>query len=123
MPNRPWFPGDDQHRSCYTHKRAPYRLSCGQFRLMLETAEYACEICGREDQKLHIDHDHDRPTRWPRGLVCSGCNKGLKCVDSKRHGHLPTRGITPREPTEAEQRYLSRAEERRLACWPPDAVS
>jgi hypothetical protein len=120
MPNRPWLPGDDQHRS---HQHRYWGLSCGQYDLMLETAAYACEIdtCRRSDQKLHTDHDH--VTGWVRGLLCSGDNKALACVDAKRNGARPTRGITPRDPTEPEQRYLARAEERHLTGWPPETAS
>ena len=39
----------------------------------------ACEICGRTDVKLSIDHDH--ATDIVRGRLCSRCNFGVGCFD------------------------------------------
>lgn len=50
-----------------------YGITLAQAR---EMRSKACEICGsRED--LHIDHCHTRG--HVRGVLCSGCNRGIGC--------------------------------------------
>ena len=34
-----------------------------------------CAICGRNDQRLNVDHDHSSGRR--RGMLCNTCNGGL----------------------------------------------
>jgi hypothetical protein len=34
-----------------------------------------CEICGRYNATLNMDHDHE--TGWFRGFLCTSCNIGL----------------------------------------------
>lgn len=52
-----------------------YGLTPEQVEAMTIVQAGACAICGRTDQKLHIDHCHDRGT--VRGLLCVGCNHGI----------------------------------------------
>ncbi len=95
-----WYREDgtiDQHTSC--HHRM-YGLTCDDFAALLDHAGYACEVCGREDVKLQIDHAHAADDWGPvRGLLCPKCNTAMKYVDS---------GF--REPcTEALARYAAKA--------------
>lgn len=34
-----------------------------------------CDCCGKKEEKLNLDHDHD--TKQFRGWLCSGCNLGI----------------------------------------------
>jgi hypothetical protein len=38
-------------------------------------ARGACDLCGKQADNLHIDHDHS--TGQVRGVLCSSCNTGL----------------------------------------------
>ena len=56
------------------HKRANRTV----FSLMkTETApdDNVCDCCGRDDQKLKLDHDHE--TKEFRGWLCDNCNTGI----------------------------------------------
>jgi len=93
-----WYRPDgtiEQHGTC--HHRI-YGLDCADFLALLDRAGSACEVCGREDVKLQIDHEHG-PNDWGpvRGLLCPKCNTAMKYVDS---------GF--REPTQALRRYVKR---------------
>lgn len=61
-----------------------HRISEEDYEAMVEAQGGRCGICGREDKKLVIDHDHgccDNAQRFGRtcglcvrGLLCHGCN-------------------------------------------------
>ena len=60
--------------------RRRYGLSLADFDAILAHQGGACAICrARFTGTPHVDHDHD--TRVVRGLLCSGCNRGLGCFD------------------------------------------
>lgn len=57
-----------------------YGLTEEIYQKMAEAQNHACKICQRPAQlehhgRLHVDHI--KGTRVVRGLLCSGCNKGL----------------------------------------------
>lgn len=52
-----------------------YGLSLEEYEDMLESQDWRCAICGKEPERLCVDHDHD--TGSVRGLICQSCNKGL----------------------------------------------
>lgn len=80
--------GIDHHATCH-HKT--YELTCDEFDSLLERAGYACELCGKRDIKLWIDHDHDEAKGCPvRGLVCAKCNAHMRMVDVGRRHASPT---------------------------------
>jgi hypothetical protein len=57
-----------------------YGLSLADFDAILAYQGGACAICRERFMGTpHVDHDHD--TRVVRGLLCSGCNRGLGCFD------------------------------------------
>jgi hypothetical protein len=65
-----------------SHLKKVYGLTPLDVETMLEDQEYRCCICdkqtagiGRGKQYLNIDHHHI--SGKIRGLLCSGCNKGL----------------------------------------------
>ena len=52
-----------------------YGLSEKHFRLLLESQDYECAICGKPDRSLVVDHSH--VTGKVRGLLCNPCNTGI----------------------------------------------
>lgn len=82
----------DQHSTC---RHRDYRLTCEQFTDLLERAGHSCELCGRADIRLHIDHVIHGPVR---GLLCPKCNALMSHVD---------RGLKP--PTAATEAYRANA--------------
>ena len=64
-------------KSCFRiYQRArKYGLSEKHFRLLLESQDYECAICGKPDRNLVVDHNHN--TGKVRGLLCNSCNVGI----------------------------------------------
>ncbi len=64
-------------KSCFRiYQRArTYGLSEKHFRLLLESQNYECAICGKKDRSMVVDHNHE--TGKVRGLLCSPCNTGI----------------------------------------------
>jgi hypothetical protein len=52
-----------------------YRLTKSDYMELFAAQHGGCAICGREQQRLHVDHDHD--TGKIRGLLCGSCNRGI----------------------------------------------
>lgn len=52
-----------------------YGLSVEDFKRMYDQQEGGCAICGRELDRIDIDHDH--LIGHVRGLLCHSCNIGL----------------------------------------------
>lgn len=52
-----------------------YGLTPDAYEAMVEVASGKCQICGRSDKRLVIDHCHE--TNAVRGLICDDCNVGL----------------------------------------------
>lgn len=52
-----------------------YDLTLESYDKMLLAQEGKCLICKNDEEKLVVDHDH--MTGAVRGLLCSGCNRGL----------------------------------------------
>ena len=67
------------------NSRHPYRFAARRLGVSESVIEYlrathlVCEVCGspsiRQNQQLHIDHDH--ATGAIRGVLCGGCNQAL----------------------------------------------
>jgi hypothetical protein len=57
------------------HLRYTYDISEARYDQMFEACGGVCEICGKEDARLVVDHCHS--TSAIRGLLCSSCNLGL----------------------------------------------
>ena len=55
-----------------------YGITVDDFKAMLTAQGGTCAICGdAPERRLHVDHDHR--TGQVRGLLCTGCNKGIGC--------------------------------------------
>lgn len=72
------------HTSC-NHRN--YNLSCEQFEELLAECQFRCQVCGRKNVKLHIDHDHAVGWWGVRGLLCQTCNSRLGHIEL---GRTPT---------------------------------
>src|ERR1700682_3375888 len=51
------------------------RLTLDQYHAKLESQDFGCAICGRDNVLLGIDHHH-KTGQW-RGLLCQKCNTGI----------------------------------------------
>jgi hypothetical protein len=58
-----------------------YGITIDDYDRMVEKQSGKCAICGKEDSKLHIDHDHQ--TNRVRGLLCGPCNRKLHSVETE----------------------------------------
>lgn len=59
-----------------------YGLTHKQFKKLLKAQGGGCAICGKKEHakiSLHVDHDHE--TGKVRGILCSGCNRGMGYFD------------------------------------------
>lgn len=54
-----------------------YNMTLEDYDNMYSAQEGRCKICGKFEEKFHIDHCHE--TNTIRGLLCSLCNTGLGC--------------------------------------------
>lgn len=52
-----------------------YGISGADYDRMLREQSGACALCGRSDERLHVDHSHS--TGAVRGLLCANCNMAL----------------------------------------------
>lgn len=64
------------HETC---RHNDYKMTCGQYELLLKRAKGRCEMCGlwgvhNQKAKLHIDHDYKLGNWAVRGLLCYRCN-------------------------------------------------
>lgn len=59
----------------FTARAKRYGLSPEQLQQMIDESRDLCAICGKQDDSLHVDHDH--ATGAVRALLCSNCNRGL----------------------------------------------
>lgn len=64
-------------KSCFRiyQRSRLYGLSEKHFRVLLESQNYECAICGKPDRSLVVDHNHK--TGKVRGLLCNPCNTGI----------------------------------------------
>ena len=66
---------------CYLkHVCKTYNISQAAYCLLVERANGLCEMCGKEPNRLVVDHDHD--TGAVRGLICDRCNLFLGLLDT-----------------------------------------
>ena len=59
--------------------KSKFGMTLEDYDTMLEQQEGCCKVCGTDEPggqgRFHVDHNHT--TGKVRGLLCSGCNKGL----------------------------------------------
>jgi hypothetical protein len=59
-----------------SHLRRKYGISIEEFEFLVVAQAGKCAICGRkDDDQLHVDHDHK--TGMVRGLLCGSCNRAM----------------------------------------------
>lgn len=58
-----------------------YGLTMDDYDRIYKFQDGKCAICGRRQEKLDIDHDHERLV--VRGLLCGPCNIKMATVDKK----------------------------------------
>jgi len=58
-----------------------YGITADDYAAMVVSQDGKCAICGKEDNKLHIDHNHE--TGHVRGLLCGPCNRKLHSVETE----------------------------------------
>lgn len=78
-------------KECHRHHKLQYhfKLSVEDYNHMLEEQGWGCGICNKppNGKQLAVDHDHaccdgSRSCgECVRGLLCSGCNRGLYFVE------------------------------------------
>lgn len=52
-----------------------YRYGLNKLQALFMKAKASCEICGKSEGKLCIDHDHS--TKKVRGKLCDDCNSAI----------------------------------------------
>jgi hypothetical protein len=60
-------------------RRNRYGLTQDELAALYAQANGRCELCDKESDYLHVDHDHE--TGRVRGLLCAGCNTTLHWVE------------------------------------------
>lgn len=55
--------------------KAKYGITLEQWAAMVSYAGNCCEICGKADEALCVDHDHE--TGKVRGVLCRACNRSI----------------------------------------------
>lgn len=68
-----------RHASC---QHVAYRMSCDEYDLLRDYAGHSCQICGTNERRLVIDHDHSLAWEGIRGILCDKCNALMKRVDA-----------------------------------------
>jgi hypothetical protein len=78
----------DQHATC---QHVAHRLTCWRFDDLVQRSKAACEICGRSDVRLWIDHAHTTGLAYGpvRGLLCPKCNAYMRRVDNGERPATP----------------------------------
>ena len=57
------------------HLRRKYGITLDDYNRMFSEQKGRCAICGKQEEKLHVDHSHK--TNKVRSLLCFHCNAGL----------------------------------------------
>ena len=65
---------DPEKKKDYDLKRL-YGIGLEEYNDMLNAQDGGCFICGKQEDTLCVDHDHD--TGEVRGLLCHSCNRGI----------------------------------------------
>lgn len=70
-------------RPCMRHRHLmkKYKMSLDDYNMMLAAQEGLCLVCGKKDDILCVDHDHE--TGRVRGLLCNTCNVVLGFLEKK----------------------------------------
>lgn len=55
--------------------RLNYGLSIESYDELFESQDNCCKICGKEEARFVVDHDHD--SGKVRSILCNSCNRGL----------------------------------------------
>ena len=52
-----------------------YGMNLEEYQNMYDAQNGNCAICGKHEDKLHVDHSHDNGE--VRALLCGNCNRGI----------------------------------------------
>jgi len=75
---------DSMRRRARPNRAAMYRISEAELNALLDRER--CDCCGAtcRGKGQHIDHDHQ--TGLVRGVLCSGCNRGIGFLGDSAEG-------------------------------------
>lgn len=54
-----------------------YGITVQEYNDMLETQDFKCAICSKEQDNISLSIDHNHTTGKVRGLLCNSCNMAL----------------------------------------------
>ena len=76
-------PKEERHdRDKYLQRM--YRMSEDEYDRRVSNINSCCECCGKESNRLFVDHCHD--TGRVRGLLCQLCNSGIGMLGDNLEG-------------------------------------
>jgi hypothetical protein len=70
-------PEKKRHRRDYIYKRL-YGITILEYEYLYDTQGGKCLICGKYQDRLYVDHDHEKKT--VRGLLCIQCNSAIGLI-------------------------------------------
>lgn len=85
----------EKHSELKEENRILHKYGLTKEQLSEKKRQKKCEICGRSDKRLVIDHCHS--TGEFRGMLCDKCNVGLHFIEDKKYGDIAREYIAKHE--------------------------
>jgi len=63
-----------------------HNMTEDDYNIMHDAQNGKCKICGKKQERLFVDHDHE--TNETRGLLCNNCNTGLGMFKDNKNNLL-----------------------------------